>query len=49
MAEFTEAEKQLMEYVSESRLHDSLAQIRQAAEDIWSTDAPRVGSVPNVM
>jgi hypothetical protein len=40
MAEFTDIEKQLMERIAESRLRESLALIRNAAEDIWADDAP---------
>ena len=42
MAEFTDVEKQLMERITESRLCDSLALIRNATEDIWADDAPRI-------
>jgi hypothetical protein len=42
MAEFTDIEKQLMERITESRLRDSLALIRNAVEDIWADDAPRI-------
>lgn len=42
MAEFTDVEKQLLERVSDNRLRTSLAEIREAAEDIWFTDAPRI-------
>lgn len=42
MAKFTETEEQLLEHVTEDRLHVSLAEIRQATEDIWATDAPRI-------
>ncbi|MCP4537277.1 MAG: NACHT domain-containing protein [Chloroflexi bacterium] len=38
MAEFTDVEKQLMVKITQSRLRDSLAQIRNAAEDIWAGD-----------
>jgi WD40 repeat protein len=42
MAEFTDVEKQLLERVTDDRLRVSLAEIRQAAEDIWADDAPRI-------
>jgi len=42
MAEFTDIEKQLMERIAESRLRESLALIRNAVEDIWADDAPRI-------
>jgi hypothetical protein len=42
LAEFTDIEKQLMERITESRLRDSLALIRNAVEDIWADDAPRI-------
>ena len=42
MAEFTAIEKQLLKSVTDSRLQTSLAAIREAAEDIWAPDAPRI-------
>jgi len=42
MAEFTDTEKQLMEPIAESRLRESLALVRNAVEDIWADDAPRI-------
>ena len=42
MAEFTQVEEELLEFITESRLRTSLAAIRQAAEDIWAVDAPRI-------
>jgi WD40 repeat protein len=42
MAKFTETEQTLLESVQDDRLKTSLAQIRQAMEDIWATDAPRI-------
>jgi len=42
MAEFTEVEKQLLGRIADNRLRTSLAAIRQAAEDIWAADAPRI-------
>ena len=42
MAQFTDVEKQLLEQVTDDRLRASLALIRQAAEDIWAEDAPRI-------
>jgi hypothetical protein len=42
MAEFTPVERQLLEQVKDDRLRTSLALIRQATEDIWAADAPRV-------
>ena len=42
MAEFMDIEKQLMERIAESRLRESLALIRNAVENIWADDAPRI-------
>src|SRR6185436_12596805 len=42
MAKFSEIEEQLLQYVKDDRLRDSLAMIRQAMEDIWAIDAPRL-------
>jgi hypothetical protein len=42
MTEFTDIEKQLMERIAESRLRESLASIRNAVENIWADDAPRI-------
>jgi hypothetical protein len=42
MAKFSDAEKQLLKRVTEPRLKTSLAQLREAAEDIWSVEAPRI-------
>jgi|GEM_PF-3255706 len=42
MAKFTEIEERLLECVTDDRLRTSLAAIRQSAEDIWATDAPRI-------
>lgn len=42
MARFTDVKLELLEYITEHRLHTSLAVIRQAVEDIWAKDAPRI-------
>lgn len=42
MAKFTDIEKHLMGCVTDDRLRTSLAMIRQAAENIWAIDAPRI-------
>ncbi len=42
MADFTDIEKQLLETINETRLRSSLEKIREAMEDIWAADAPRV-------
>lgn len=42
MAKFAEIEERLLECVNDDRLRASLALIRQAAEDIWAGDAPRI-------
>jgi len=42
MAKFSDVEKQLMERITNDRLHASLEQIRQAAEDIWAADSPQI-------
>jgi hypothetical protein len=42
MAKFTDAEAQLVQRVGDDRLQTSLANIRQAVEDIWALDAPRI-------
>ena len=42
MAKFTDFEEELLEFVTDDHLHLSLATIRQAAEDIWATDGPRI-------
>jgi CheY-like chemotaxis protein len=42
MARFTDVETQLLRHISEDRLRSSLAAIRQAMEDIWANDTPRI-------
>jgi NACHT domain len=42
MAKFSDAEIQLLQGVKDDRLQTSLTLIRQAAEDIWASDAPRI-------
>jgi len=42
MEKYTETEQRLLEKVTDDRLRTSLAKLREAAEDIWANDAPRV-------
>jgi|SRR5208337_3429891 len=42
MAKFSMAEKALIRRIGDDRLHTSLELIRQAMEDIWAPDAPRI-------
>ena len=42
MTEFVKIEQQFQERVAEHHLRTSLALIRQAAENIWASDAPRI-------
>jgi hypothetical protein len=42
MAKFSDTERQLLQNVKDDRLQTSLATIRQAVEDIWASDAPRI-------
>jgi uncharacterized protein YjbI with pentapeptide repeats len=42
MAKFSETEKKLLKSIKEDRLHTSLSKIREAMEDIWASDAPRI-------
>jgi hypothetical protein len=42
VAEFTQVERQLLKRVGDDRLHTSLSMIRQAAEDIWAVETPRI-------
>jgi hypothetical protein len=42
MAKFTHDEAELVQRIEDDRLQTSLATIRQAVEDIWSSDAPRI-------
>jgi hypothetical protein len=42
MAKFTEIETELLKSVTDDRLRSSLEKIREAVEDIWADDAPRV-------
>jgi hypothetical protein len=42
VAKFSATEKQLLRRVTDDRLQTSLATIRQATEDIWASDAPRL-------
>ncbi|HTU46422.1 MAG TPA: pentapeptide repeat-containing protein [Bryobacteraceae bacterium] len=42
MAKFTDAENTLLDRIEDHHLGTSLAQIRQAVENIWAPDTPRV-------
>lgn len=42
MAQFSNVETQLLQGVHDDRLRTSLATIREAIEDIWASDAPRI-------
>jgi hypothetical protein len=42
MAKFSEIEMELLKSVTDDRERSSLARLREAAEDIWSNDAPRI-------
>ncbi|MCP4352632.1 MAG: hypothetical protein GY795_44820 [Desulfobacterales bacterium] len=42
MAKFTSVEEKLIEKIAGDRLCTSLARIREAVEDIWAIDAPRI-------
>jgi len=42
MAKVSEIEEKLLDHLPDDRLYSSLALIRQAAEDIWADDAPRI-------
>ncbi len=42
MARFSNNEKKLIEHITNGRLLSSLEKIREAMEDIWATDAPRI-------
>ena len=42
MAGFSDAEEQLLQSVADDRLQANLAALRQAVEDIWAFDAPRI-------
>jgi WD40 repeat protein len=42
MAKFTDPEITLLEGIKEDRLRTSLAQIREAVENIWAPDTPRI-------
>jgi hypothetical protein len=42
MARFSDIEEQLLKRVSDDRLRASLTMIRQAMEDIWAADVPRI-------
>lgn len=42
MARFSAAEESLIQGMADDRMRASLAQIRQAMEDIWAPDAPRI-------
>jgi hypothetical protein len=42
MANFTEIEKEILKRVTNDRLRSSLEKIREAVEDIWADDAPRI-------
>lgn len=42
MTKLAQFEEELMESIDEPRLRTSLAMLRQAVEDIWARDAPRI-------
>ncbi len=42
MAKYTDIEQRLLEMVTDDRLQSSLDKLREAAEDIWASDAPRI-------
>lgn len=42
MAKFTEIETEVLKYITDDRLRSSLEKIREAAEDIWADDVPRI-------
>lgn len=42
MAKFSDIENKFLQYICDDRLKTNLAEIRQAVEDIWSIDAPRI-------
>lgn len=42
MAKFTKSEKNLLSFITDDRLLTSLSQIKEASEDIWASDAPRI-------
>ncbi|MEW6619202.1 MAG: tetratricopeptide repeat protein [bacterium] len=42
MAKFSAIEEQLLKDIANNRLRSNLAQIREAMEDIWASDAPRI-------
>ncbi|TLS52143.1 hypothetical protein FE782_12350 [Paenibacillus antri] len=42
MARFSDIEKELMDNIRDDRLLTSLAEIREAMEDIWGMDTPRI-------
>lgn len=42
MATFSKAEEQLIRRIRDGRLKSSLALLREAMEDVWSSDAPRI-------
>lgn len=42
MARFTDIEEKLQKTISDDRLKTNLRRIREAMEDIWSADAPRI-------
>ena len=42
MAKFTCIEEKLCEQIKDGRLRTSLAKLREAVEDIWAPDAPRI-------
>ena len=42
MAKFTEIETEILKHVKDDRLQSSLEKIREAVEDIWADDAPRI-------
>lgn len=42
MGDFTEAENELLKNIEDNRLRNNLGRIRQAVEDIWAEDSPRM-------
>jgi len=42
MAKFTEIEIEILKHVKDNRLQSNLEKIREAMEDIWADDAPRI-------
>jgi WD40 repeat protein len=42
MAKFTAVEREMLERITDDRLQSGLEKIREAVEDIWADDAPRI-------